>query len=43
MSTFRHVFQQCARLCEPYWPAFREIGFLRALSSLAARQRRFGR
>ncbi|MET7330830.1 polyprenyl diphosphate synthase [Nonomuraea sp. NPDC005650] len=28
--------------CEAYWPAFREIDFLRALRSFAARQRRFG-
>jgi short-chain Z-isoprenyl diphosphate synthase len=26
--------------CEAYWPAFREIDFLRALRSFAARQRR---
>jgi short-chain Z-isoprenyl diphosphate synthase len=26
--------------CEAYWPAFREIDFLRALHSFAARQRR---
>ena len=29
--------------CEAYWPAFREIDFLRALRSFAARQRRIGR
>ena len=29
--------------CEAYWPAFREVDFLRALRSFAARQRRFGR
>jgi short-chain Z-isoprenyl diphosphate synthase len=29
--------------CEAYWPAFREIDFLRALRSFAARHRRFGR
>lgn len=28
--------------CEAYWPAFREIDFLRALRSYSARQRRFG-
>jgi short-chain Z-isoprenyl diphosphate synthase len=28
--------------CEAYWPAFREIDFLRALRSYAARQRRLG-
>jgi short-chain Z-isoprenyl diphosphate synthase len=28
--------------CEAYWPAFREIDFLRALRSYAARTRRFG-
>ncbi len=28
--------------CEAYWPAFREIDFLRALRSYAARQRRYG-
>jgi hypothetical protein len=28
--------------CEAYWPAFREIDFLRALRSYAARQRKFG-
>jgi short-chain Z-isoprenyl diphosphate synthase len=28
--------------CEAYWPAFREIDFLRALRSFAARQRRYG-
>jgi short-chain Z-isoprenyl diphosphate synthase len=28
--------------CDPYWPAFREIDFLRALRSYAARQRRRG-
>jgi short-chain Z-isoprenyl diphosphate synthase len=28
--------------CEAYWPAFREIDFLRALRSYGARQRRFG-
>jgi short-chain Z-isoprenyl diphosphate synthase len=28
--------------CEAYWPAFREIDFLRALRSYAARKRRFG-
>ncbi len=29
--------------CDAYWPAFREIDFLRALRSYAARQRRYGR
>jgi short-chain Z-isoprenyl diphosphate synthase len=28
--------------CEAYWPAFREVDFLRALRSFAARQRRYG-
>jgi short-chain Z-isoprenyl diphosphate synthase len=28
--------------CEAYWPAFREIDFLRALRSYATRKRRFG-
>jgi short-chain Z-isoprenyl diphosphate synthase len=28
--------------CEAYWPAFREIDFLRALRSFAGRQRRYG-
>jgi short-chain Z-isoprenyl diphosphate synthase len=28
--------------CEAYWPAFREIDFLRALRSFTARQRRYG-
>ena len=28
--------------CEAHWPAFREIDFLRALRSYAARNRRFG-
>jgi len=28
--------------CEAYWPAFREIDFLRALRSYAARQSRRG-
>ena len=28
--------------CEAYWPAFREIDFLRALRSFAARHRRYG-
>jgi len=28
--------------CDAYWPAFREIDFLRALRSYGARQRRFG-
>jgi len=28
--------------CEAYWPAFREIDFLRALRRYAARKRRFG-
>jgi short-chain Z-isoprenyl diphosphate synthase len=28
--------------CEAYWPAFREIDFLRALRSFAARSRRYG-
>jgi len=28
--------------CEAHWPAFREIDFLRALRSYAARTRRFG-
>ncbi|WP_438290344.1 polyprenyl diphosphate synthase [Streptomyces sp. HUAS TT7] len=28
--------------CDTYWPAFREIDFLRALRSFAARQRRYG-
>jgi short-chain Z-isoprenyl diphosphate synthase len=28
--------------CDAYWPAFREIDFLRALRSFAARERRFG-
>jgi short-chain Z-isoprenyl diphosphate synthase len=28
--------------CEAYWPAFREVDFLRALRSFAARQRRHG-
>lgn len=29
--------------CDAYWPAFREVDFLRALRSFAARQRRYGR
>ncbi|MDX6317404.1 MAG: short-chain Z-isoprenyl diphosphate synthase [Nocardioidaceae bacterium] len=29
--------------CDAYWPAFREIDFLRALRSYGARQRRYGR
>ena len=29
--------------CDAYWPAFREIDFLRALRSYAGRQRRYGR
>jgi short-chain Z-isoprenyl diphosphate synthase len=28
--------------CEAHWPAFREVDFLRAVRSFAARQRRFG-
>ncbi|MDH6708237.1 short-chain Z-isoprenyl diphosphate synthase [Kitasatospora sp. MAA19] len=28
--------------CEAYWPAFREIDFLRAVRSFAARRRRYG-
>ncbi|MEV0732609.1 polyprenyl diphosphate synthase [Polymorphospora sp. NPDC050346] len=28
--------------CEPYWPAFREVDFLRALRSYAGRLRRYG-
>ncbi|WP_084579332.1 undecaprenyl diphosphate synthase family protein [Kutzneria sp. 744] len=28
--------------CEAYWPAFREVDFLRALRSYAQRQRRHG-
>ncbi len=28
--------------CDAYWPAFREIDFLRALRSFAARERRYG-
>lgn len=28
--------------CDAYWPAFREIDFLRALRSYAARERRYG-
>jgi short-chain Z-isoprenyl diphosphate synthase len=28
--------------CDAYWPAFREIDFLRALRSYAARQNRRG-
>ncbi|MGF1429058.1 polyprenyl diphosphate synthase [Kitasatospora sp. LaBMicrA B282] len=28
--------------CDAYWPAFREVDFLRALRSFAARQRRYG-
>ncbi|MFD4655824.1 polyprenyl diphosphate synthase [Kitasatospora sp. NPDC058444] len=28
--------------CEAYWPAFREVDFLRAIRSFAARQRRYG-
>ena len=28
--------------CDAYWPAFREVDFLRALRSYGARQRRFG-
>ncbi|MEY9950219.1 polyprenyl diphosphate synthase [Kitasatospora sp. GAS1066B] len=28
--------------CEAYWPAFREVDFLRAVRSFAARQRRYG-
>jgi len=28
--------------CDAYWPAFREVDFLRALRSYAARSRRFG-
>ena len=44
MSNF--LLWQCAYaelyFCEAYWPAFREIDFLRALRSFGARQRRFG-
>ncbi|WP_370153195.1 polyprenyl diphosphate synthase [Streptacidiphilus sp. EB129] len=29
--------------CEAYWPAFREIDFLRALRSFGARERRYGK
>jgi short-chain Z-isoprenyl diphosphate synthase len=29
--------------CDAYWPAFREIDFLRALRSYSTRQRRYGR
>ncbi|WP_238384834.1 polyprenyl diphosphate synthase [Segeticoccus rhizosphaerae] len=29
--------------CDAYWPAFREVDFLRALRSYAGRQRRYGR
>jgi short-chain Z-isoprenyl diphosphate synthase len=29
--------------CDTYWPAFREVDFLRALRSFAARERRYGR
>ncbi|MBV6696844.1 undecaprenyl diphosphate synthase family protein [Kitasatospora aureofaciens] len=29
--------------CDAYWPAFREIDFLRALRSFAARERRYGK
>jgi short-chain Z-isoprenyl diphosphate synthase len=28
--------------CDAYWPAFREVDFLRALRSFAARERRYG-
>ena len=28
--------------CDAYWPDFRQVDFLRALRSYAARQRRFG-
>ena len=28
--------------CEPLWPAFRKVDFLRALRDYAGRQRRFG-
>ncbi|WP_328649786.1 undecaprenyl diphosphate synthase family protein [Amycolatopsis sp. NBC_00348] len=31
-----------AHFCDAYWPAFREIDFLRALRDYAGRQRRFG-
>lgn len=30
------------QFCDAYWPAFREIDFLRALRNYAGRQRRFG-
>ena len=29
--------------CDAFWPAFREIDFLRALRSYSARQRRYGK
>ncbi len=29
--------------CEAYWPAFREIDFLRALRNFAGRHRRYGK
>jgi short-chain Z-isoprenyl diphosphate synthase len=29
--------------CDPYWPAFRKVDFLRALRDFESRQRRFGR
>jgi len=29
--------------CEAYWPAFREIDFLRAIRTFQLRSRRFGR
>ncbi len=29
--------------CEAYWPAFREIDFLRAVRSFGARERRYGK
>lgn len=34
----------CAEVhfCDAYWPAFREIDFLRAMRNYAGRQRRFG-
>ena len=44
MSNFLLWQSACAELyfCEAYWPAFREIDFLRALRSFAGRNRRHG-
>ncbi len=44
MSNFLLWQSACAEpyFCDAYWPAFREVDFLRAVGAYADRRRRYG-